>query len=159
MRRVKIRCDGGAELFFAPRPKLSLGLRLIRGTALCAMLIIGALSTLAYFNIFFQRTPFILPVNAGRGSTDFLLAYLRTISPWILTETVVLVVLWRAYLLRRWSCMLCCAVAWIIWLEQAFSPPEDADFICKASIFGGLVLLPTATVQIVIQWRHLKSDF
>ena len=91
--------------FFAPRPKLSLAARRIRGYALLVAIVISLAFVPSYMALFFRATHVRSRVSWQEVFSGFVVLAL-----W---QTLLVVPFWRCFLLRRWACEGLCILSWL----------------------------------------------
>ena len=137
------------DYFFAPRPKLSWQAHLIR---VCAAIVCLALGLAFFFPVYMQYRMHLLPQNRVELGDDLVQRGSA--------ELLILLPLWRCYLLRRWACVL----VGLVFLGLALAICAGAfDGSGSGEAIGeGIVATPLALIflwLVVKEWPRLKSGF
>ena len=126
--------------FFAPRPKLSWNVRVIRVAALLVAVCISGCFLWFDFMILRESKTVASPISVG-----FILVAATVM------QLLLLMPCWRAWMLRRWACLvLILLLLLLLFASFAFGP-----YMCLIGLFVTMFSLEA----IADEWPHLKSGF
>lgn len=144
--------------FFAPRPKLSRDLKMLRASALLAAVVISILFFAQYWVIIGRQQLVTAPLIPSSNIKELL--YIIKLT---LVQVALVLPCWRAWLFKRWACL----YIFMVW----FCFPVGPAFMLEPLLSGApmpvglaalLVPLTFAFLQFMLligEWQKLKSGF